>query len=318
MSNPAVADQEMDTTGAIAHSACVACGGAAVHSFRSFKTRFVSQCSACGLQWQNPQPSDAELAEIYGTYYFIGSDDGESRERKLRIKQLTAQMYLDMIERYRAPSTEAVGHRGALLEVGSGQGEFLSEALNHGYSVTGVEYSHDACESARATLASQNPARDRFRIEQGALEAVTLTPSSFDLCVMNDVIEHVREPQKTLARVRELLKPGGAIFIATPSLDSWSAKLMGKLWMEYKDEHLFFFSNRSLTNILQKSGFSAVALKPGYKVLTLEYVAQHFDKFPVPGFSPLVKGCVGLLPRSLARRPIKIVASGVIAMATAS
>jgi hypothetical protein len=88
--------------------------------------------------------------------------------------------------------------------------------------------------------------------------------------------------------------------------------------MEYKDEHLFFFSNKSLTKILENNGFSRVALKPGLKVLTLEYVAQHFDKFPVPGFSPLVKGCVGLLPRSVARRPIRIVASGVIAMATAS
>lgn len=317
MSNPAVADQEIGSTGAVVHDTCAACGGEATHSFLSFKTRSVSQCSSCSLQWQNPQPSDAELAEIYGTYYFIGSDDTESRERKLRIKLLTAQMYLDMIETYHTAPRDASGSRGALLEVGSGQGEFLSEALRRGYSVTGVEYSHDACESARTTLSAQNPERDRFRIEQGALEAVNLTPGSFDLCVMNDVIEHVREPQKTLARVRELLRPGGVVFIATPSLDSWSAKLMGKLWMEYKDEHLFFFSKRSLTNILQKSGFSSVALKPGYKVLTLEYVAQHFEKFPVPGFSPLVKGCIGMLPRSLARRPIKIVASGVIAMATA-
>jgi len=317
MSNSAIADQETGSAGAVVHSMCVACGGEAKHAFRSFKTRTVSQCSSCGLQWQNPQPSDAELAEIYGTYYFIGSDDTDSRERKLRIKQLTAQMYLDMIERYLSGLSKLTNSRGALLEVGSGQGEFLSEALNRGYSVTGVEYSHDACESARVTLSAQNPARDKFRIEQGALEAVNLTPASFDLCVMNDVIEHVREPQKTLARVRELLKPGGVIFIATPSLNSWSAKLMGSLWMEYKDEHLFFFSNSSLTRILEQNGFKLVALKPGYKVLTLEYVAQHFEKFPVPGFSPLVKGGIGMLPRSLARKPIKIVASGVIAMATA-
>jgi 2-polyprenyl-3-methyl-5-hydroxy-6-metoxy-1,4-benzoquinol methylase len=258
------------------------------------------------------------LAEIYGTYYFIGSDDGEVRARKLLIKQLTAKLYLDMIEGYRAASGRGADAGGAILEVGSGQGEFLSEALSRGYSVTGVEYSSDACESARSSLAELNPQRDRFSIEQGALEAVNLRPGTFDLCVMNDVIEHVREPQKTLARLRELLKPGGVIFIATPSLDSWSAKLMGSLWMEYKDEHLFFFSNKSLTKILENNGFSRVALKPGLKVLTLEYVAQHFDKFPVPGFSPLVKGCVGLLPRSVARRPIRIVASGVIAMATAS
>ena len=87
--------------------------------------------------------------------------------------------------------------------------------------------------------------------------------------------------------------------------------------MEYPHEHLFFFSNWSLSKLLEGAGFGKVTLRPGYKILTLEYVAQHFEKVPAPGFSNLVCWSVGLLPESLARRPVKIVASGVIAVATA-
>jgi SAM-dependent methyltransferase len=317
MSNVAVSSSEAIGEGRIRHEVCVACGAPESPAYLTCKSRVISRCPTCGLQWQNPQPTDAELAKIYGTYYFIGSDDGESRARKLRIKQATAQLYLEMIKHYLSPVREASCAKGTLLEVGSGQGEFLCEALSQGYSVTGVEYSAEACSAARSSLVAIDPSGARFSVKQGALEEVTLDAGSFDLCVMNDVIEHVREPQKTLARARELLRPGGVLFIATPSLDSWSARLMGKLWMEYKEEHLFFFSNSSLKRALEGAGFANVALRPGYKVLTLEYIAQHFEKFPVPGFSPLVKVAVGLLPRSLARRPIRVVASGVIALATA-
>lgn len=298
-------------SGAVLHDLCVACGSGNRREKLAFKKRLVSECASCGLQWQRPQPSNAELAEIYGTYYFIGSDDAESRARKLEIKRLTAALYLDMIEHYRGKKG------GDLLEVGCGQGEFLVEAMKRGYSVTGVEYSGVACATARESLAQAASVASTFTIEQGEVETSSLAPGSFDLCVMNDVLEHVREPQKTIARARALLRPGGTLFIATPSLDSWSAKLMGRLWMEYKDEHLFFFSKRSAVNLLNKHGFSAVSLKPGYKVLTLEYVAQHFEKFPVPGFSELVKGAVRVLPKTTQRRPVRIVASGLVALASA-
>lgn len=303
--------QGTDQDGRIEHRRCVACGGSTCRPRLTFKTRSVTECSGCGLQWQVPQPSNDELAEIYGTYYFLGSEDTESKTRKLQIKEATSQLYLDMIKAYRG------NLGGSLLEVGSGQGEFLLEALRRGYEVTGVEYSATACSMARNSLRTLDPSAESSLVVQGEVETADLKPSSFDLCVMNDVIEHVRDPQKTIARIRSLLKPGGTIFIATPSLDSWSARLMGKLWMEYKDEHLFFFGNSSLSKLLEGNGFGKVTLRPGYKILTLEYVAQHFEKFPVPGFSKLVCGAVGMLPTSVSRRPVKIVASGVIGMATA-
>ena len=45
-----------------------------------------------------------------------------------------------------------------------------------------------------------------------------------------------------LLRIRELLIPGGVLLLITPSLDSWTRRLLRSRWMEYKVEHLYYFS----------------------------------------------------------------------------
>jgi SAM-dependent methyltransferase len=130
---------------------------------------------------------------------------------------------------------------------------------------------------------------------------------------MNDFIEHVRDPRATLQTAHNLLRPGGVIFLATPSLDSWSARLMGRRWMEFKPEHLHYFRPKTIKLVLRQAGYERVQVAPGMKVLSLEYVQAHFRAYPVVGL-----GFVGRLPvpRFLARRPIRLVASGLIAMAS--
>lgn len=109
--------------------------------------------------------------------------------------------------------------------------------------------------------------------------------------------------------------PEGLIAIVTPSLDSWSRRLLGRYWMEYKTEHLTYFSRKSLRKLLENAGFSDIQFAPNYKSLNLDYVAAHFDRFPVPIATPLVRLLNRILPRVLALRPLNVVASGIVALA---
>ena len=70
--------------------------------------------------------------------------------------------------------------------------------------------------------------------------------------------------------------------LVTPSLDSWSAKMLGNRWMEYKTEHLFYFNERSLRRLLEAVGFKPVAFRPNTKILSLDYINHHFQRFRVP------------------------------------
>jgi len=262
----------------------------------------IARCTDCGVMFSNPQPSDEQLSEIYNADYFLGAGSEEGRTATREMKRATARLYLEEIKRY----CDAAG--GRLLEVGCGDGDFLVEAEAAGYLVTGVELAAPACEQARARLKNGE-------VLCGLLESTGLPDEHFDLCVLSDVIEHVRDPSAFLANIRRLLKPDGAIFIATPSLASWSAKLLRQKWMEFKPEHLTYFDPKTLQTALFRTGYHEVIVQPGWKVLSFEYVAQHFERFPVPVVTPIVRFVRGLLPKRVREKYRRIVASGMMVFA---
>jgi len=280
--------------------ACHVCGGVKLYYVFSTADLRVVRCDDCGLVFLNPQPSDAELARIYDAHYFLGSDSDVGRQAAREVKQATARMYLEEISRFHG------AQRGRLLEIGCGDGDFLALAEAAGWQVTGVEYAAAACEVARGRL-------KQGEVLCGELEGLGLPGEQFDLCVISDVVEHVRVPLRFLREIHRVLKPGGTLFIATPSIDSWSARFMKQNWMEFKVEHLTYFNRQTLQTALFKSGFRDIIVQPGWKILSFDYVRKHFERFPVPIFTPLVKGVSRLLPGRWQLRHQRVVASGIMA-----
>ena len=278
---------------------CHVCGGARFYYLFSAADYRVVRCDDCGLVFLNPQPSDDELARIYNADYFLGSNTEKSSQAVREIKQATARLYLSEISRYCGPDS------GHLLEIGCGDGDFLVAAQAAGWRVTGVDYSATACEKARQRLKNGE-------VFCGELQSVRLEAEQFDLCVISDVIEHVRSPMKFLREIHRLLKPGGALFIATPSIGSWSARLMRQKWMEFKAEHLTYFDPQTLQTALFKSNFRDVIVKPGWKMLSFDYVKMHFDRFPVRVVTPVLNFMAHLLPNRMQQQHRRIVASGMM------
>lgn len=286
-------------------SACPICESRRLHYAFSHHGYRVVRCADCRLLMLNPQPSDAELAQIYNHTYFLGDDTPEGRALVAEMKSATARRYLRHIARYRGR------HGGRLLEIGCGHGDFLLEAQRLGYDVTGVELSLSAAQQARRQLGAG-------AIVCGEVESVALGTGCFDVCVLADVIEHTRDPLAFLHTVRRLLKPDGVLFIATPSLDSWSARLWRQNWMEFKPEHLFYFDTNTIQNALYRAGFDRIVVEPGWKILNLTYIAHHFVRFPVPVLTPFVQTVARLTPGPLRSLNLPIVASGMVVFARAA
>jgi SAM-dependent methyltransferase len=285
------------------HTHCPLCGGdRLVHVFEQGGTPIV-RCDRCRLMMRNPQPSDAELSEIYSSDYFLGSVEAGSETN--RLKQETASGYLDAIER----STHRPPKGTRLLEIGPGLGNLLAEAIARGYDVTGVEFSESSVRSANARLGAD-------RVVQGSLATVSLPAESFDIAILSDVLEHTRDPLADLQRLRRLLAPGGTLFIAVPSLDSWSARVMRTRWLEFKAEHLYYFDSTTLQLLLFKAGFEHVEISTGWKTISAEYVRQHFERFDVPLLSPLARAGSALMPATLRRHPVRVAGSGINVLAT--
>lgn len=179
---------------------CMICGSTRMYyAFSVLEYRLLG-CQDCGYLAMFPQPSDEDLARIYGENYTLMQESREAKLHFAALKQMTARKYLDLIGRYRGRSS------GQLIEIGCGSGDLLAVASSMGYEVTGVEYSPHSCTEARERLGG------RGEIIQGEIGIVADRAGSYDVCVLSDVIEHVRDPRGFLNQIYELLVPGGVVY----------------------------------------------------------------------------------------------------------
>ena len=287
-------------------NACKICEAVQTHYAFTFQGYPIWRCEMCDSLYLNPQPTDEVLAEIYGNRYFLGADTPEAHEQRKQLKQATARGYLDQLKNYRKGLTN-----GSLLEVGCGQGEFLIEAEAEGYDVTGVEYSAHAVEIAQSNL-------QRGHVLIGEVETADLPPHSFDVVVSTDVIEHVRDPKAYLRAIHRVLKPGGILLMVTISLDTLTAKVLQHRWMEFKIEHMHYFSDNALHGLLMTQGYHQVRRLPAYKRLTPAYVMAHFERYPISGITPLARFGYRFIPGVFKQRPVDLTGSGVLYLARAT
>jgi 2-polyprenyl-3-methyl-5-hydroxy-6-metoxy-1,4-benzoquinol methylase len=159
----------------------------------------IGQCSDCGLHFRNPRPTQSEIGRSY--------DTGDTFEAWQAEEAARARMWdrrLDIIQRYAAG--------GRLLDVGTGDGRFLTTAQKGGYEVVGTEVS-----KAGATYARQRG----FDVHLGQITDLALPEESFDLATIWHVLEHVPDPGAVLRKVHALLRPGGLLAVAVPNEENF-------------------------------------------------------------------------------------------------
>ena len=283
---------------------CVICNSPEIAKKFPFRHYTVYACGNCRFQWLDPQPTDAELEEIYSNQYFLDEGDAEITELVNKLKRATAGLYLEQLIKGDLSSISGL----SLLEIGCGMGDFLLEAQSRGFKVSGLEVTDHLVEFTNRRLGISS-------VQKGFIETSNFQKESFDVIAFFDVIEHVRDPMDFMTRVNGLLKRNGKAYIVTPSLDSWSAKLLGKNWMEYKVEHLSYFNKKAITLLLEKTGFHKISFHSNYKILNFDYINRHFVRFPVKGISPLLNLARKLTPHKLAYLPVKVIASGMAVIA---
>jgi ubiquinone/menaquinone biosynthesis C-methylase UbiE len=102
-----------------------------------------------------------------------------------------------------------------ILDIGAGSGgKTTFYALNGARRVTGIDMEEGFITQARGFASSKN-ARDIDFIVANA-EEMPFQDASFDMCVMNDVFEHLSKPEVVLQEVNRVLKPHGKVFINSP------------------------------------------------------------------------------------------------------
>jgi SAM-dependent methyltransferase len=221
----------------------------------------IARCARCGHMQLDPMPAESVLTEAYAAAVsedYLGEEAGQ-RE--------TARRALDRIE-------AAAVHPGRLADLGCWVGFLLAEARDRGWRTTGVEPSEFGSVYARERLG--------LDVWTGDLFSTSLSPAAFDAVTMGDVIEHLVSPSAALARIADLLVPGGVLWMALPDAGSRVARAMGHRWWSVLPTHVQYFTRHSMAALLARSGFQLLEMTTAPKAFSVRYYLQR-----IGGYSPV-------------------------------
>jgi 2-polyprenyl-3-methyl-5-hydroxy-6-metoxy-1,4-benzoquinol methylase len=200
----------------------------------------IEQCQGCGIAFTRPPPAIADMGNYYPFEYYSG---GAGRF-PAAIERLQRSLY-----RRRAATIEGMlGRKGRVLDIGCGPGFLLREFRERGWQVLGTEFTEQAAAHARDAL--------RLPISIGDISDLMVEDGSFDAVVMWHVLEHMTDPQSTVARVARLLRPGGIFLCAVPNFGSAEAHFARDKWFHLDvPRHLNHFTLSALRTLLSAHGF---------------------------------------------------------------
>ncbi|HAB15173.1 MAG TPA: methyltransferase domain-containing protein [Verrucomicrobiota bacterium] len=98
-----------------------------------------------------------------------------------------------------------------LIDCGCGAGEYVVALGERGAEAVGVEYMAEKV----AQFVAAHP--DDSRVSAGDIENLPYADGTFDLALLNEVLEHVPNDAQALVEVRRVLKPGGSVIVFSPN-----------------------------------------------------------------------------------------------------
>jgi SAM-dependent methyltransferase len=227
----------------------------------------ILRCRGCGFAFRRNRFNEQAIADLYRKM------DPKVYLAELHGRIRTAARHLRIVNR----DSQFDGRPGELLDVGCASGVFLSRALDAGWQVTGLEPSEALYKDAVELIGN------RGTILPLILEEAGFGTRHFDAITVWDVLEHVVDPMAFLRQCRQLLKPGGHIFLNIPDLDSFEARLFGKRWPLLLPEHLNYFNRSSLKLAAEKSGLRPVRFGRRRSYFSVQYLFYRLSQHRIPG-----------------------------------
>jgi 2-polyprenyl-3-methyl-5-hydroxy-6-metoxy-1,4-benzoquinol methylase len=222
-------------------------------------------CAPCHILFIAPMLAD-RLTEIYPSNYYSFTGQRKSLAQ-------TVKCWLDR-KTFRRICSDLPGSELAALDIGGGTGWLLDQlkAVEPRFTDTWV------ADIDPAAQALAEKAGHRYAL--GAFEAFA-PDRDFDLIVLLNMIEHVKEPLAVLRKAANMLKPEGRIFIKTPNFDALDARLFGKHWGGlHTPRHFILFDRHGMLRACEQAGLRVVDCRytqgaPFWSVGVFDFLRRH-------------------------------------------
>lgn len=186
-----------------------------------------------------------------------------------------------------------------ILDFGCGWGTDLIFCLKKGYDAFGIDISWEKAKFHTLRVQRRNYPKfwiERFILSRG--ENLPFKSESFDLVYSNQVIEHVKDPEKCISEIFRVLKKGGILYIRAPDYKSsffephyrvlWFPflnKRTAKIYIRLLNKPIAglrfinFIGTKKLIKIMKKVGFSKIE-DLNYELIFLDREKKFMKFFP--------------------------------------
>jgi 2-polyprenyl-3-methyl-5-hydroxy-6-metoxy-1,4-benzoquinol methylase len=203
-------------------------------------------CENCGLVFINPQHDDQDYDRFYQAFNYKKEKKSVSREEILEkhtFKKIPLQFLVHFLQ-----SGDVLESRPRVLDVGCGFGMVIHYMNKLGLAAEGLEQSTDAVEFAQKQLG--------LKVHAGSIFSHDLPENDYDIVFSTAVMEHFTDPLLALKQMRRLLQPNGILFVNTPDLKGMV--LREGIDRYFKFVHTFYYTNITLSSLLQLAGFEII------------------------------------------------------------
>jgi SAM-dependent methyltransferase len=216
----------------------------------------LAECLNCKLAYTNPRLISSELMKYFQSFRAVSNEQVDYwRENHLPIMKQIVRFFKE----YKP---------GKLLDIGCGYGFLLNEARNLGWVPYGLEISKPNTDYART--------RFGLNVFNGYLYEAGFNENAFKIVTIIDTLYYSYDPIRELREVRRVLEDNGSLIIRDVNRIEYISKWqMIKRFLGFKDhlsknaffdgmnDHIYFFSIRSMRKILNEAGFKDIKFYNG-------------------------------------------------------
>jgi SAM-dependent methyltransferase len=176
--------------------------------------------------------------------------------------------------------------RARILEVGVRDGSFGALAAQD-FEYVGIDPASAAARHARAR---------GLEVYCASLSSFVSVGPAFDAITLFHVFENMADPHDALARIKDLVKPGGVLFLSTFDTEGLIYLFSGsKRTAQNFRTHLILYSRSALIELLEHSGFEIIDIGPDFEYRDHKFL-RHWIASHHPMLAPFARALLSMLP----------------------
>lgn len=235
-----------------------------------------------GFLRADPSPTDAEIRDFYAREFYSGdyknfnNSSLEVQERDADYHELQRQLLLDSVESLLGDSIKG----REVLDFGCGWGLTLQFLSKIGAQCYGVDPSPEAVDYCK---------KQGLDVSVGDIDDFgEFSLKTFDVILMQNVLEHLKDPVRALKMLTSRLKLGGVIVVAVPNdfnqLQLCATELLNlRQWWVAPPAHLSYFNRDSLSRVMEACGLTIERTECSFPIEMFLLFGQDYISNPQLG-----------------------------------